>query len=166
VNDSPPTVFVVDDDPSIRKAMSRLLRAAGFDVSTYECAQDYLDRYDPEAPGCLLLDLTMPRLSGLELQQALASRGGAPPIIFLSGHADIPAGVQAMKDGAVEFLTKPVDGAALLAAVRKAIDKDRVERTLRAARVGIGGTKVQLPTEHVADSLGNGPDKAAHRRRR
>src|SRR5882672_1827671 len=102
MNDRLPTVFIVDDEPSVLKAMSRLLRAAGLEVATHHCAQDYLDRYDPEAPGCVLLDLAMPGLSGLDLQHALASRG-APPIIFLSGHADIPASVRAMKGGAVEF---------------------------------------------------------------
>jgi FixJ family two-component response regulator len=127
-----PTIFVVDDDPSVRKGITRLLRAAGLDVSSYASAQEYLERYDPSAPGCLVLDLAMPGFSGLDLQEALAARGGAPPIIFLTGHADVPDSVQAMKRGAVEFLTKPVDEHMLIEAVRNAVAKDRVDRSKRA----------------------------------
>lgn len=127
-----PTVFVVDDEPSVRKAIERILRAAGLAVSTYASAQDYLERYDPSAPGCLVLDLAMPGFSGLDLQDVLATRGGAPPIIFLTGHADVPDSVQAMKHGAVEFLTKPVDDCTLIDAVRNAIEKERIDRSKRS----------------------------------
>lgn len=127
-----PRVFVIDDEPSVRKALERLLRSGGLAVSTCASAQEYLDQYDPDLPGCLVLDLSMPGLSGLELQQALAAKGPTPPIIFLTGRGDVPSSVQAMKRGAVEFLTKPVDEGVLLEAVRQAIEKDRVDRLQRA----------------------------------
>jgi len=127
-----PTIFVIDDDASVRKALARLLRAAGMEVRVCASAQAYLDQFDPDLPGCLILDLAMPVISGLHLQDELAARGNAPPIIFLSGHALIPDSVQAMKHGAAEFLTKPVDGQTLVGAVLSAVDKDRVERRTRA----------------------------------
>ena len=129
-----PAVFIVDDDPSVRKATMRVLKAAGLDARTYASADEYLASYDPDAPGCLVLDLTMPGLNGLELQHALVSRGGAPAIIFMSGNADIPASVEAMKGGAVEFLVKPVDASALVGAVQAAMEKDRALRGERAMR--------------------------------
>ena len=129
-----PSVSVVDDDLSVLKATSRVLRAAGLEVREFARARDYLDGYDPAAPGCLVLDLAMPDLSGLEVQQALVARGGEPAIVFLSGHADVPASVEAMKGGAVEFLTKPVDAKALVEAVRVAFDRDRACREARRGR--------------------------------
>jgi FixJ family two-component response regulator len=104
-----PTVFVVDDDPAVLKGLSRLLRAARLDVATFSSPQEFLKRHDPNAPGCLVLDFSMPGLNGLELQQALATKGDAVPIIFLTGQGDIPTSVQAMKGGALDFLTKPVN---------------------------------------------------------
>ncbi len=92
-----PTVYVIDDDSSVRKSLSRLLKAADFEVTACESAQQFLEPYDPDVPGCLVLDLTMPEVSGLDLQNALVERGGAPPIVFLTGRADIPCSVQAMK---------------------------------------------------------------------
>jgi RNA polymerase sigma factor (sigma-70 family) len=132
-----PAIFVVDDEPSVRTAIARVLRAAGLTVSTCASAQEYLEGYDPAVPGCVVLDLAMPGFSGLDLQQALAARGDAPPIVFLSGHADVPASVQAMKRGAVEFLTKPVDERALIDAVRNALESDRIDRSARAQRAEI-----------------------------
>ena len=129
-----PAVFIVDDDPSVRKATMRVLKAAGLEARTFASADEYLASYDPGAPGCLVLDLTMPGLNGLELQHALVSRGGAPAIIFMSGNADIPASVEAMKGGAVEFLVKPVDASALVGAVQAAMEKDRALRGERAMR--------------------------------
>jgi len=126
------TVFVIDDDASVCKALERVLRATGLDVQAYASAPEYLARFDPDAAGCLVLDLSMPGFSGFELQDALRARGGGPPIVFVSGQADVPDGVRAMKCGAVEFLTKPVDAAVLIDAVRKAIEKDRIERTAHA----------------------------------
>jgi FixJ family two-component response regulator len=126
-------VFVVDDDASVRKAIARVLGAAGLAVSTYASAREYLEHCDQnDAPGCLVLDLAMPGLSGLDLQHVLAARGDVRPIIFLTGHAEVPESVQAMKHGAADFLTKPVDDLVLIEAVRSALDKDRLEWARRA----------------------------------
>jgi FixJ family two-component response regulator len=124
----PPTVFVVDDDTAVLKSLSRLLRSAGLAVATFSSPRDFLDRHDPNTPGCLVLDVAMPGLNGLELQQALKARGPDPAIIFLTGHGDIPMSVNAMKRGAVDFLTKPVNDDDLLKAIRVAIEKDRLQR--------------------------------------
>ncbi len=118
-----PTVFVVDDYAPGRKSISRLLRTAGFAVTAFASAKEFLAQYDPETPGCLVLDLAMPEVSGLELQTILAGKGSLLPIIFLTAHGDIPKSVQAMKRGATDFLTKPVNDEDLLAAVRAAIEK-------------------------------------------
>jgi FixJ family two-component response regulator len=120
------TVFLVDDEEPILKALERLLGAAGFRVQCFSSAQAFLDEHDPEVPGCAVLDVAMDGLSGLELQQQLAASGCHRPIIFLSGRGNIPMSVQAMKAGAVTFLTKPVGGKDLLAAVHLAIEKDQV----------------------------------------
>jgi FixJ family two-component response regulator len=126
------TVFVVDDYAPVRSSISRLLRASGFAVAAFASAEEFLAHYDPQKVGCLLLDLAMPSLNGLELQHVLAKAGSLLPIIFLTGHGDIPKGVQAMKRGASDFLTKPVNDEDLLAAVRVAIEKDRVLRREQA----------------------------------
>jgi FixJ family two-component response regulator len=120
---SGPTVFVVDDYAPGRKSISRLLRAAGFVVATFASAQEFLAEYDPAACGCLVLDLAMPVVSGLELQSILAEKGSFLPIIFLTAHGDISKSVRAMKHGASDFLTKPVNDEDVLAAVRTAIEK-------------------------------------------
>lgn len=126
------TVFVVDDDPAVLKSLARLLRSARLNVATFVSPQAFLAGHDPHAPGCLLLDVSMPGLNGLELQDALAARGSATPIVFLTGRGDVPTSVQAMKSGALDFLTKPVNDNNLIAALRSAIDKDRVARRARA----------------------------------
>ena len=118
-----PTVFVVDDDASVRKALSRLLRSAGLGVETFASAQDFLRHERPDAPGCLVLDVQMPGLDGLGLQQVLNERSRALPIVFITGHGDIPMSVRAMKAGAVDFLPKPFHGQTLLNAVRQAVAK-------------------------------------------
>ena len=123
-----PMVFVVDDYAPGRKSISRLLRAAGFVVAAFASAQEFLAQYDPAACGCLVLDLAMPGVSGLELQSILADKGSFLPIIFLTAHGDVSTSVQAMKHGAVDFLMKPVNDEDLLKAVRMAIEKDRVLR--------------------------------------
>ena len=123
-----PTVFVVDDYAPVRNAISRLLRASGFIVAPFASADAFLAQYDPRASGCLVLDLAMPAVSGLELQDILAQTGSLLPIIFLTAHGSIPQSVQAMKHGASDFLTKPVNDEDLLAAVRTAIEKNRVLR--------------------------------------
>src|SRR5712691_4355751 len=127
-----PTVFVVDDEASVRKAVSRLLRAAGLTVAAFTSPEEFLAQHDPHAPGCLVLDLMMPGFNGLELQKALVRKGSVLPIIFLTGRGDVPKSVQAMKGGAIDFLTKPVNDEDLLAAIRAAIEKDRVARREQA----------------------------------
>ncbi len=127
-----PSVFIVDDDASVRKAVGRLVRSAGMDVSLHASAQDFLGAYDPDAPGCLVLDVAMPGSGGLALQEELVATGAAPPIIFLTGHSDVPAIVQAMKYGASDFLSKPVEERTLLDAIRIALEKDRVDRIDRS----------------------------------
>ncbi len=134
MNDQAPTVFVVDDDAALRKALVRLLRAAEQTVETFESAQDFFARLPPDRPGCLVLDVRMPGMSGLELQEALAARGRSWPVIFLTGHGDIPMSVKAMKAGAADFLTKPVKGRVLLEAVAAAFEADRRARASRATR--------------------------------
>jgi FixJ family two-component response regulator len=120
--------FLVDDDSGVLKGLARLLRAAGYDTRAYASPQDFLAAYDATLPGCIILDLAMPGLDGLALQQELAGSYPALPVIFLTGTGDIARGVQAMKAGAVDFLTKPVNGAALLDAVERARAKDAKAR--------------------------------------
>ena len=122
------TVFVVDDDAGVLKALSRLLRAEGWRVETFESAEAFLERRGPETPGCLLLDVNLPGIDGLELQRRLAEAVSALPIVFMTGHGDIPMSVRAIKAGATDFLTKPVRAAALVVAVRSAIDQDAAAR--------------------------------------
>jgi RNA polymerase sigma factor (sigma-70 family) len=131
---SEPTVFLVDDEASVLKALSRLLRSAGLNVETFRSPQEFLHRYDPHVPGCLVLDVAMPGLNGLDLQRTLADKGTELPIIFLTGRGDIPMSVQAMKQGAVDFLTKPTNDEDLLAAIRAGIEKDRANRQAGAER--------------------------------
>jgi FixJ family two-component response regulator len=123
-----PTVFVVDDDAAIRKAVSRLLRSAGIAVAVFESPTEFLAQYHPNTPGCLVLDLAMPGFDGLQLQTALGEKGSMLPIIFLTGHGDVSKSVQAMKGGAFDFLTKPVNAKNLLPAIRAAIERDAVVR--------------------------------------
>jgi len=123
-----PTVFVVDDYAPVRRSIVRLLHAAGFVVAAFASAEEFLAQYDPQTLGCLVLDVAMPTLNGLELQNILAQTGSLLPIIFLTGTADIPKSVEAMKLGASDFLTKPVNDEELLAAVRVAIEKNRALR--------------------------------------
>src|SRR6266850_1288971 len=118
-------VFVVDDDPSVRRSTERLLRLAGLKAQTYSSAREFLGAYRPEGPACLVLDIRMPGLSGMDLQHELAQSGIHIPIIFITAHGDIPMTVRAMKAGAAEFLTKPFRSRSLLEAVRAAIERDR-----------------------------------------
>jgi FixJ family two-component response regulator len=126
-----PTVFVVDDDRAVRESLRRLLTSVGMTVEVFPSAQAFLGARRPEAPGCLVLDVRLPGLSGLDLQQELAKTDTTLPIIFLTGHGDIPMSVRAMKAGAVEFLTKPFREQDLLDAIRQAIERDRTARTDR-----------------------------------
>jgi FixJ family two-component response regulator len=125
--DATPVVFVVDDDVSVRESLELLLTSADWRAETFVSAQDFLARPRPAGPCCLVLDVTLPGLSGLDLQKRLAERTDMP-IIFITGHGDVPTTVQAMKAGAVEFLTKPFDDDVLLGAVRGAIERSRVAR--------------------------------------
>jgi FixJ family two-component response regulator len=115
-----PTVYLVDDDPDVLTAIGRLIESEGLQVAAFASAQRFLDSFDRRAPGCLVLDLAMPGINGLELQRSLEQEGSLLPIIFLTGRGDIATSVQAMKHGAADFLTKPVDDTALLAAVHDA----------------------------------------------
>jgi FixJ family two-component response regulator len=126
--------FLVDDDGGVLKALARLLRTAGYETRAYASPQNFLTNYDPTLPGCIILDLTMPGLDGLALQKELAERHPERPVIFLTGTGDIAGSVRAMKAGAVDFLTKPVDGAQLLAAVDRARKKDEEARSAKANR--------------------------------
>ena len=122
------TVFVVDDDEAVRKAVSRLLRSAGIAAVVFASPREFLAQYNPATPGCLVLDMAMPDLDGLQLQTALTEKGCILPIIFLTGHGDVSKSVQAMKQGAFDFLSKPVKDKDLLTAVRAAIERDIVAR--------------------------------------
>lgn len=125
-------VFVVEDDASVREALSSLIRSVGLHAELFPSAQAFLKHQKPVAPACLVLDVRLPGLSGLELQRELASRDNTIPIIFITGHGDIPMSVRAMKDGAVEFLTKPFRDQDLLDAIQQAIERDRLAIKLRA----------------------------------
>jgi FixJ family two-component response regulator len=121
-------VYVIDDDASVRGALENLLGSVGFDVRVFPTPQEFLQAARPDAPGCILLDMRLPGMSGLVVQQELTAAGIALPVIFLSGYADVPVTVRAMKAGAVEFLTKPFNEQELLDAVHAAIERDRARR--------------------------------------
>jgi len=127
-NEEQPIVIIVDDDAAVREALHELMLSAGMQAACFASTRDLLDAGLPERPSCLVLDVRMPGSSGLDLQTRLAAKGDAPPIIFITGHADIPMTVQAMKLGAVDFLTKPIRDQALLDAVNAAIEKDIARR--------------------------------------
>jgi FixJ family two-component response regulator len=126
------TVFLVDDDADVLKALARLLRASGYDSREFASSRDFLREHDASMPGCAVFDVAMPDLDGLALQQALAAKGIERPVIFLTGRGDIPTTVRAMKAGAVDFLTKPVDADALLAAIDSARERESRGREARA----------------------------------
>jgi len=130
--ESEAVIAIVDDDPWVREGLSSLIRSAGWRVKTFASAQEFLAGPGAEAPSCLVLDLQLPGLSGLDLQKRMAEGGLEIPIVFLTGHGDIPASVQAMKAGAVEFLTKPVDEQKLFQAIQEAIERDRHSRQRHA----------------------------------
>jgi RNA polymerase sigma factor (sigma-70 family) len=123
-----PVVFVVDDDPSVRSSLKFLLSTVGLEVESFDSADSFLHNKPPDAPSCLVLDVRLPGLSGLDFQRELAARKIRIPIVFLTGHGDIPMSVRAIKAGAVEFLTKPFRDQDLLDAVRIALERDRVRR--------------------------------------
>lgn len=128
MTDQAPTIFIIDDDLSARRGLKRLIRAAGFNVQAFASAQDFLEIQHYNGPGCILLDVQMPGLSGLDLQAELNKAEYNMPIIFISAHGNVPTTVQAMKDGALDFLAKPVDRDQLLKAIRGALEKDKTGR--------------------------------------
>ena len=130
----PAILYVVDDDDAVRTALGRLLSAGGYRVAAFQSAETFLVQHDPHAHGCIVLDVAMPGLDGLALQQLLAERGSHMPVIFLTGRADVPMTVRAMKRGAFDFLTKPVDGDELFPAVARALERDLALRRADAAR--------------------------------
>jgi FixJ family two-component response regulator len=125
---SDPTVFVIDDDAGVRASIQGLLKAVGLGSESFGTAEEFLRNKEPDGPSCLVLDVSLPGVSGLELQRKLADAGVRIPIIFITGHGDIPMTVKAIKSGAVEFLAKPFDDQDLLNAIQLAFDRDRVTR--------------------------------------
>jgi FixJ family two-component response regulator len=137
-------VYLVDDEPELRQALSRLLRAEGLEVEDYGSAPAFLARVDGACTGCLVLDLAMPELDGLELQRQLAERGASLGIVFLTGHGDIPTSVRAIKAGALDFLTKPVKRVDLLRAVQAALAHARDQHVAALAAAGLRSRLAQL----------------------
>jgi len=131
MTETEPTVFVVDDDPSVRRSTERLVRSMGFNVQTFASAKEFTERARVESPSCLVLDVHLPGPSGLDLQRELVKAGVHIPIIFITGRGSIPMSVRAMKEGAAEFLTKPTRPRDLLAAIRAAIERDRAAHQAR-----------------------------------
>lgn len=129
MTETKPTIYIVDDDPSIRESTELMLKSVGFNVKTFVSAQDFLNANLQEGPGCLILDVRMPRMSGLELQEKLSSAKTPLPVIFITGHGTIPMSVRAMKAGAVDFLPKPFDEQDLLDAINRAITQQRERKS-------------------------------------
>lgn len=130
-----PTVFIVDDDASVLKSLKRLLQSAGWNAETFQSGDDFLSLHDRTAHGCLILDMSMPGQDGLEVQRTLTAKGSSLPVVFLTGHGDVPTSVTAMRAGAVNFLSKPVKDEALLASVAEAVQLDRAARQDNAEAV-------------------------------
>jgi FixJ family two-component response regulator len=131
------TVFLVDDEPAVVKAISRLLRINGYDVRAYTSPQDFLANHDAAAPGCAIFDVSMPGLNGLELQEAMEAGGLGRPVIFMTGKGDIPTSVRAMKAGAIDFLTKPVCDREIFGAIARAEAQDTAARRVQVERSSI-----------------------------
>ncbi len=132
-----PLVLVVDDDPSVRKSLTRMLASVGYAVEAFASAREFLARQPHPGPCCLVLDVRMPGLTGIQLQELLAATGRRVSIVFVTGHADVPTSVKAMKAGAVDLLTKPVDAKDLIAAIQRAVTKDERDRAAEARRAEI-----------------------------
>ncbi|HEY6512270.1 MAG TPA: response regulator [Burkholderiaceae bacterium] len=151
----PAEVFIVDDDPAVCTALRRLLGLQGYRVSTFHSAEAFLARHDPHAYGCIVLDVALPGLNGLALQQVLEQRGNQMPILFLTGAADVPMCAQAMKRGAIDFLTKPVDDEVLFAAVAGALQREaelsheRAQRDAAASRLATLTAREREVLAHV-----------------
>jgi len=146
---SDPTVFIVDDDPSARRGLTRLVRAAGMNAESFASATEFVASQRGAGPGCIVLDVRMPEMTGPELQERLRQTDYSMPIIFLSAHGDVPTAARAMKNGAVDFLTKPVDREDLLKAVRLSLVRDAENRARQAERGSIQERiKTLTPREH------------------
>jgi FixJ family two-component response regulator len=152
------TLFVVDDDQDIRRAICRLAKADGLAVEDYPSAANFLEHFDPRKPGCIVLDIRMPGMSGLELQQELSALGSSTPIIFVSAHGDIPLAMQAMRDGAVDFIPKPYEPSALLERIHEAIalDQDNRRKRALAAEVQLRWNKLTDREREIALLLATG----------
>jgi FixJ family two-component response regulator len=133
----PPLVLLVDDDPSVRKSLTRVLASAGYSVEAFASAEEFLARPSHPGPCCLVLDVRMPGLTGIQLQEMLAATGRRMSIVFITGYADVRMGVEAMKAGAVDLLTKPVDDQALLAAIQRAVTRNKHDRAIEVRRAAI-----------------------------
>lgn len=142
--DATPTVFLIDDDQAVRDAVGLLLQASGLAVETFASATDFLDAGVVQRPGCLVLDVRMPGLSGLDLQRQLQLKGDRIPIIFMTGHGDVPMAIRAMKAGAFDFIEKPFQGGMLLERVREALQFDAWERCRQVQRAGAAARLAQL----------------------
>ena len=138
------TVFIVDDDASVTKALSRLMRLKGYDARSYTSPEEFLTQHDAAVPGCALLDVSMPGLNGLALQQALTAGETHRPVIFITGKGDVPTSVRAMKAGAIDFLTKPVSDTDLLGAITRAEEQDAQSRQIRAELASIEAKMITL----------------------
>ena len=147
-----PVVMVVDDDSGVRNAMRALLKSVGLNAALYASAQEFLGAYDPHQPGCLLLDIRMPGMSGMDLQQELNLRGAVVPVIFMSGHADIPMAVEAMQHGAFDFLQKPFRDQDLLDRIQRAIARDAERRLALGERERIR-TRLDSVTDREREVL-------------
>lgn len=144
-----PAVFVIDDDQAALKALTRTISAAGWRVESFDSPETFLESYDSERPGCIVLDLRMPETSGLTVQGRLAERGSHTPIIFITGFADVSAAVTAMKGGAVDFLEKPFSSQQLLSRIEQAVQEDAARRSVRAEQLEVEQRLARLtPREH------------------
>ena len=137
MKDKPAAVFVVDDDEGVRTSLRLLIRSIGLPVETFDSAQEFLAQFDPERPGCLVLDIRMPGMSGLELQQKLNERHAITPIVFITGHGDVPMAVEAMQAGAIDFVQKPFRDQDLIDRINRALEKDRTNRAALRERDAI-----------------------------
>ncbi len=139
-----PTVFVVDDDPAIRESLRWLIESVGLNVKMFTTAYEFLEGYDPSLPGCLVLDIRMPGMSGLDLQNELAARQFSIPVLIITGHAEVPVAVRAMKAGALDFIEKPFSDQLLLDRIRRAIEKDTESRRAHSQRAEVAARLAQL----------------------
>lgn len=158
MKDKPATVFVVDDDAGVRASIRLLLKSVGIPATPMASAQEFLDAFDPAQPGCLVLDIRMPGMNGLELQQQLNLRGAIMPVLFITGHGDVPMAVEAMQQGAFDFLQKPFRDQELIDRIHKALERDRESRAALTQHDQIRAKLLSLTTREreVLDLLTQG----------